>query len=137
MFEYRSNVLGVFHSIAATFLSFYCIFVACGPGNNFFNSDECATTPRNITVFTAIFSASYFMADLTLLTFYTSLATPMHKQYAIHHFVGWATITLPLLVHDYFTCCAVAFLSIEVSGMFPSTRYLLFQHGFTNTSTFQ
>ncbi len=137
MFEYRSNILGVFHSLTSTFLAFYCIFLACGPGKNFFNDQECASTPRNITVFAAIFSASYFMADLVLLVIHTHLQTPLQKQYAIHHIVGWGLLTFPLLAHDYFTCVSVAFLSIEISGMFPNTRYLLFQHGFTNTSRVQ
>ena len=77
MYDYRSNVLGVFHSLTSTFLAFYCIFAACGTGSNFFNDVECASTPRNITVFTAIFSSSYFLADLVLLVIYTQLQTPI------------------------------------------------------------
>jgi hypothetical protein len=131
-YEYRSNVLGVFHALLATFLSFYCIFYACENGENFFNSKECADNPRNITIFTAIFSGSYFLVDLILLVFYTKCETVMHKQYVIHHVIGWTLLTLPLITHDYFTCASVAFMIIEVSGAFPNLRYLLFQHGFKN-----
>lgn len=31
----------------------------------------------------------------------------------------------------------MAFLSTEISAPFPNTRYLLFQHGYTNSSTMQ
>jgi|688.fasta_scaffold259637_2 hypothetical protein len=78
-YEYRSNILGVFHAILATLISFYCIFYACGEGNNFFNSEECAKNPRNITIFAAIFSGSYFLVDLILLVYYTKCETAMHK----------------------------------------------------------
>lgn len=124
--------MGVFHAIISTLLSFYCIFYACGEGNNFFNSEECSENPRNITIFAAIFSGSYFLVDLILLVYFTKCETVMHKQYVLHHAFGWALLTFPLITLDYFTCASIAFMSVEVSGAFPNLRYLLFQHGFKN-----
>lgn len=51
----------------------------------------------------------------------------------IHHVIGWSTLTIPLITLDYFTTTSVAFLFIEISGTFPCIRYLMFQHGFTNS----
>ena len=119
----------------ATCLAFYCIFFACGPGQNFFNSDECADNPRNITIFVAMFSGGYFFVDLILLVVYTHCQTVMQKQYLMHHLIGWLLLTLPLITHDYFTSASVAYMIVEVSGAFPSIRWLMFQHGFTNTNS--
>ena len=134
MYDYRGNALGVFHGITACFLAFYSMFFACGEGNNFFNSTECAETPRNITILLATFSGSYFMADLILILYHTGMETTLQKQYVVHHAIGWAGITLVLLAHNYYTVVCMAFLSTEISAPFPNIRYLLFQHGYTNSS---
>ena len=124
--------MGMLHALLATFLSFYCIFYACGEGNNFFNSEECADNPRNITIFTVIFSGAYFFIDLVLLVYFTKCETLIYKQYALHHIIGWVLLTLPLITHDFFTVASAAFMTAEVSATFPNLRYLLFQHGYTN-----
>jgi hypothetical protein len=131
-YEYRGNICGMFHALIATFLAFYCIFYACGEGNNFFNSEECADNPRNITIYTVIFSGAYFLIDLVLLVYYTKCKTIIYKQYALHHTIGWVLLTLPLITQDYFTVASAAFMTVEVSAAFPNLRYLLFQHGYTN-----
>ena len=77
MCDYRSNAIAIFHGIVACCLAFYCMFAACGEGNNFFNSTECANVPRNITILAATFSGSYFMADLILIIYHTGMQTTL------------------------------------------------------------
>jgi hypothetical protein len=90
--DYRMNWNSFIHASISAALSVYCSFYACGDGKTFFNDKECREEPRNIHVWTLMFTASYLFVDSIVLIVWTDIKTPIERQTMMHHVFGFQTM---------------------------------------------
>ena len=85
--EYRMQFNALFHSIAATGISIYCLWFTCPNQATYFNSTECRENVRNSQVWATMFTAGYLTVETAFIFCYCGVKTSIDKQTLVHHII--------------------------------------------------
>ena len=128
--DYRMYWNSIIHSIVASFLSVYCMFLTCPGDQTFYNSEECRLVVRNSHVWLTHFTASNLVIDTTLILIFLGLKTTFDKQMIVHHVVAFTNYYIAFWQQDFVVTIGAAFIFLEISTPFVCARWLLFHHGY-------
>ena len=105
-----------------------------GEGKTFFNDPECAATPRWGTLFALNFSAAYLLTDFGLTLKHSGCESTLDKMNLLHHLLAFFFMYLTEVPQDFTLVFAVSLLFMEVTAVFTSARWLMFEHGVSGGS---
>ena len=126
--EYRANVIAIFHSVIAVFLSSLGMWWVCRPGENVFNSNQCIDTPKYIHLWALMHSVGYFIVDTINYIFLVKEKKPSDMQNIGHHIIAITTFCGTLFFMNFTVVFGVMLLFVEVSTPFVCIRWLIYAH---------
>ena len=131
--DYRMYWCSIIHSVFASLLSIYCMFLTCPGDQTFYNSEECRLVVRNSHVWLTHFTASNLVIDTILILVFMGLKTTFDKQMIVHHVVAFTNYYIAFWQQDFVVTIGAAFIFLEISTPFVCARWLLFHHGYKGT----
>jgi len=107
---------------------YQCEGVGDEAGRNILESNKCFNDVRNLQVLAICFSSGYFFADMIMMAFFTKGTSTYYIVMHIHHFLTCVTGYLALRNNNFTAICGTLCLSVEVSMIFISIRWIFLQH---------